>query len=109
MAKPGPAPDVTAAAVRAVFAERSDTAEPLTASEVAEHLGCTSATARKRLDDLAERGVLATKTTGARSRVWWRPATTTAAEPDGPLFAAEPLFAAAESASEEDIDDIVYR
>lgn len=73
MGKPGPAPAVRLDAVLEVFDRRSDHAEPLTASEVAAELDCTRRTAHKKLEQLTERGSLASKKPGARSRVWWRP------------------------------------
>lgn len=60
-------------AALAVFDDRDDPAAPLTAAEVADELGCVRRTAYDKLDALAERGDLATKKVGARSRVWWRP------------------------------------
>ena len=45
--------------------------EPVTASEVAEELGCTRRAALNKLDELAERGDINSKKVGARSRVWW--------------------------------------
>ncbi|MFC4552535.1 PAS domain-containing protein [Halorussus sp. GCM10023401] len=47
--------------------------DPVTASEVGEELGCTRRAALNKLDELAERGDIESKTVGARSRVWWRP------------------------------------
>jgi len=48
-------------------------AEPVTASELAEELGCTRRSAYDRLERLTEEGDLQTKKVGARGRVWWRP------------------------------------
>ena len=47
--------------------------EPVTASEVAAELDCTRRAALNKLDELADRGDIESKTVGARSRVWWRP------------------------------------
>ncbi|UPV74247.1 PAS domain S-box protein [Halorussus limi] len=44
---------------------------PVTASEVAEALGCERQTARDRLDELAERGDAETREVGGSVRVWW--------------------------------------
>jgi hypothetical protein len=74
MAKPGPAPEVTTDDVLAVFDERDDPTEPLTAREVGEAAGCSRRTALKRLDDLADRDAIASKKVGGRARVWWVPA-----------------------------------
>lgn len=59
--------------VLAVFDDRADPAEPLTAPEVAEALGASRRTVFNRLDALRERGELASKKVGGRSRVWWIP------------------------------------
>ncbi|UHQ98659.1 helix-turn-helix domain-containing protein (plasmid) [Natrinema zhouii] len=71
MSKPGPAPEVTTDDVLNVFAERDDTAEPLTAPEIAEHLGCTRRTVQKRLNELEEQGAITRKKVGGRAVVWW--------------------------------------
>jgi MarR-like DNA-binding transcriptional regulator SgrR of sgrS sRNA len=59
--------------VTTVFEERDDHAEPLTASEVAEELGCSRRTALNKLHELATRTELTSKKVGGRSRVWWIP------------------------------------
>ena len=71
MAKPGPEPEVTEEDVLEVFEERRDASEPLTASDVADALGCSRRTALTRLNDLAERGTLEKKQVGARAGVYW--------------------------------------
>lgn len=73
MAKPGPAPSVTPEDVLDVFAAREDPTEPLTASEVADALGCSRRTALDRLGELDEGGGVASKKVGGRARVWWVP------------------------------------
>lgn len=75
MAKPGPAPAVTPEDVLEIFAARDDDSEPLTAPEVADELGCSRTTALDRLGELANRGDVASKKVGGRSRVWWIPST----------------------------------
>ncbi|NHN59304.1 MULTISPECIES: PAS domain-containing protein [Halorussus] len=45
--------------------------EPVTAGELAEELDWTRRTATERLDELVERGALATKRVGDEGRVWW--------------------------------------
>jgi MarR-like DNA-binding transcriptional regulator SgrR of sgrS sRNA len=52
---------------------REDYAEPLTASEVADELGCSRRTALNRLHDLQESTEMTSKKVGGRSRVWWIP------------------------------------
>jgi MarR-like DNA-binding transcriptional regulator SgrR of sgrS sRNA len=59
--------------VTAVFEDRNDYAEPLTASEVADQLGCSRRTALNKLHDLQEETDLTSKKVGGRSRVWWIP------------------------------------
>lgn len=71
MSKPGPSPEVTLEDVLGVFDARDDPAEPLTAPEIADKLGCSRRTALKRLQELGDRGDLASKKVGGRSRVWW--------------------------------------
>jgi len=61
------------AEVTAVFEDREDYAEPLTASEVADQLGCSRRTALNKLHDLQEETDLTSKKVGGRSRVWWIP------------------------------------
>jgi len=61
------------AEVTAVFEDRRDYAEPLTASEVAEQLGCSRRTALNKLHELQGETDLTSKKVGGRSRVWWIP------------------------------------
>jgi hypothetical protein len=56
-----------------VFADRADSARPLTASDVMDALECSRRTAHNKLNELVDRGDLATRKVGARSRVWWVP------------------------------------
>lgn len=59
--------------VTAVFEDRDDYAEPLTATEIAERLGCSRRTALNKLHRLEENTDLTSKKVGGRSRVWWIP------------------------------------
>ncbi|MFT4949893.1 MAG: MarR-like DNA-binding transcriptional regulator SgrR of sgrS sRNA [Natronomonas sp.] len=59
--------------VTVVFEDRDDYAEPLTASEVADQLGCSRRTALNKLHELQEQTDLTSKKVGGRSRVWWIP------------------------------------
>ena len=59
--------------VTAVFEARDDYAEPLTASEIADELGCSRRTALNKLHALAEETDIESKKVGGRSRVWWVP------------------------------------
>jgi PAS domain S-box-containing protein len=73
---------ITARETLAVFESVADRGEPLSASEVAEHLGCARRTAYNKLRRLSEDGDLRTKKVGARGRVFWRP-------PDDPPASAD--------------------
>ena len=59
--------------VTEVFESRDDYAEPLTASEVADALGCSRRTALNKLHELQEDTEVSSKKVGGRSRVWWIP------------------------------------
>jgi predicted transcriptional regulator len=61
--------------VTQIFEARDDYAEPLTASEIAEELGCSRRTALNKLHDLESETDLRSKKVGGRSRVWWIPVT----------------------------------
>ncbi len=65
--------EFTLSDVTEVFEARSDYAEPLTASEVADELGCSRRTALNKLHELREETDLESKKVGGRSRVWWIP------------------------------------
>lgn len=65
--------EFTLADVTGVFEARTDYAEPLTASEVADELGCSRRTALNKLHELQEETDLKSKKVGGRSRVWWIP------------------------------------
>ncbi|PSP25144.1 hypothetical protein BRC61_00550 [Halobacteriales archaeon QH_10_65_19] len=59
--------------VTAVFESREDYAEPLTASEIADELGCSRRTALNKLHTLESETGIESKKVGGRSRVWWIP------------------------------------
>lgn len=65
--------EYTLSRVTAVFEARDDYAEPLTASEVAEALGCSRRTALNKLNELEADTDVTSKKVGGRSRVWWIP------------------------------------
>jgi GTP-sensing pleiotropic transcriptional regulator CodY len=65
--------EYTLSAVTEVFENRDDYAEPLTASEVAEEIGCSRRTALNKLHDLEASTGVRSKKVGGRSRVWWIP------------------------------------
>ncbi|MFB6142898.1 MAG: hypothetical protein ABEJ30_06100 [Halorientalis sp.] len=78
MPDPGRETEYTLSDVLEVFTSRDDPAEPLTATEVADALGCSRRTALNKLHELAERTggsdsdvAVTSKKVGGRSRVWW--------------------------------------
>ena len=73
MVEPGRETQYTESDVIDVFRNRTDYAEPLTASEVADALDCSRRTALNRLNDLQESTDVTSKKVGGRSRVWWIP------------------------------------
>lgn len=73
MASPGRDVEYSEADVVEEFKRREDYAEPLTASEIAERIGCSRRTALNRLHDLEESTEVTSKKVGGRSRVWWIP------------------------------------
>ncbi|UPW00281.1 PAS domain S-box protein [Halorussus gelatinilyticus] len=62
---------ITLAETLTVLETTGASGAPVTASEVAEALGCERQTARDRLDELTERGDAETKEVGGSVRVWW--------------------------------------
>lgn len=73
MSGPGRETEYEVEDVTGVFKNRDDYAEPLTASEVADALGCSRRTALNKLHELADETDLTSKKVGGRSRVWWIP------------------------------------
>jgi len=65
-----------------VFEDRSDSARPLTASDVMDAVDCSRRTAHNKLGELVEQGRLETRKVGARSRVWWVPMPRSTVEPE---------------------------
>ncbi len=65
--------EFTLSNVTEVFESREDYAEPLTASEIADELGCSRRTALNKLHQLQEDTDVTSKKVGGRSRVWWIP------------------------------------
>jgi hypothetical protein len=77
-------------AVLGVFRSRADPARPLTANDVMEELDCSRRTAHNKLNELVERGHLATRKVGARGRVWWVPMESGGADPRFDAAGREP-------------------
>lgn len=102
MGQPGPTPRVTPKDVLGVFGDRDDASEPLSAPEVAEALNCSRKTAYNKLVTLREQGRVKSKKVGARSRVWWVPATGGADSAGSPAWRAGfGAFAASDSGFDE--------
>jgi PAS domain S-box-containing protein len=78
-----------------------DPGEPMTASEVSDHLDVSRRSTYSRLERLADLGVLRTKKTGARGRVWWRPV--------DPAGAGDPAVGGARDLSERLIETAPVR
>ncbi len=66
---------LTEEAILAVFRDRKDPYEPLTAREIGEVLGFDRRTVDTRLRQMAEQDRVTTKKLGARARAWWLPNT----------------------------------
>ena len=73
MSRQGRDTEYTLSDVTEVFEARVDYAEPLTAREIADELGCSRRTALNKLHELQEETALQSKKVGGRSRVWWIP------------------------------------
>jgi hypothetical protein len=71
----------------------------VTSSDVAEHLDCTTETARRKLKELYEQGAVDKRTTG-RTTVWWF----TGGEPITPDERASPEETIASTSTETDSD-----
>jgi MarR-like DNA-binding transcriptional regulator SgrR of sgrS sRNA len=65
--------EYTLSDVTDIFESRDDYAEPMTASEIADLLGCSRRTALNKLHELQEQTDITSKKVGGRSRVWWIP------------------------------------
>ncbi|MDG5778042.1 HTH domain-containing protein [Haloarculaceae archaeon H-GB2-1] len=73
MSQSGRETEYTESNVIEVFKARTDYAEPLTATEIANELGCSRRTALNKLHALEDDTDLTSKKVGGRSRVWWIP------------------------------------
>jgi len=89
-----------------------DDEEPVkTAKEVGEELGCSSETARQKLLELRDNGVVTRKKVGAGAVVWWLVDESRSLEepqeidPDDPFFGGGAIFSSEESIDEDDIDE----
>lgn len=92
-----------------------DDDEPVkTAKEVGQEIGCSSETARQKLLELRDRGVVKRKKVGAGAVVWWLVCESAVSEEpeeidsEDPLFTGGALFSSEETIDEEDIDEILY-
>ncbi|WP_123537504.1 bacterio-opsin activator domain-containing protein [Halosimplex salinum] len=66
----------------AVFESIGAPGEPMTTSEVADHLDVSRRSTYDRLERLVDHELLRTKKAGSRGRVWWQPIGTLDASPD---------------------------
>lgn len=81
----------------------------VTSGDVAEELGCSRETARRKLRTLEERGRLASRKTAGRV-VWWlvnSDETVRGVDPDDPFWTIEP-DASGESDVSENVDEHLY-
>jgi hypothetical protein len=88
----------------------------VTSGDVADRLGCSRETARRRLEDLEESGPLASRRTAGRV-VWWRTedgsqtseqdVEASTIDPDDEFWTLEPGSSGEQSVSER-VDDVLY-
>jgi hypothetical protein len=84
----------------------------VTAKEVGETLDCSAESARQKLLELRDQGLVARRQVGAGAVVWWLDAdepiqeTTGEIDPDDPLFTGEPLLSPEDPIDETEIDDV---
>jgi len=99
---------VTLDAVLGVF--RHVDGPVVTSADVADRMGCSRETARRKLRTLEDRGRIDSRKTAGRV-VWWlvepeRPVGEI--DPEDPLFGGDPLLAPEEPVDETEIDDVLY-
>ena len=99
---------VTLNAVLGVF--ESINGPVVTSADVAEALGCSRETARRKLRTLEDQGRVAGRKTAGRVVWWLTPSEETVEEidPDDPLFTGVPLLAPEDPVDETEIDDVLY-
>jgi len=64
-------PDYRESDIRYLTVIVTDPDPVMTATEIADELGISQQAAHRKLSDMEERGLLKSKKTGARSRVYW--------------------------------------
>ena len=82
----------------------------ITSSDVAESLGCSTETARRKLKTLYERGEVDRRATAGRV-VWWRTSESeeeTTIDSDDPLLAGEPFASGGPGDVAANVDDHLY-
>lgn len=90
---------------------RSVNGPVVTSTDVAEHLDCSTETARRKLRELHRDGVVDRRKSG-RTVVWWvvdDHVEPEPVDPDDPLFADRPSFASGREDLAESVDDVLYR
>lgn len=83
----------------------------ITTSDVAEILGCSTETARRKLRVLERRGVVDRRKTG-RTNVWWladtRRTSPTPVDTTDPVFTDRPTFSTGRPGLSERVDELLY-
>lgn len=81
----------------------------VTTGDVADELGCSRETARRKLDELHDRGRLGKRKTAGRI-VYWKLAGTAPApvNPTDPIFTDRPAFSSGTADLSERVDDLLY-
>jgi hypothetical protein len=91
---------------------RSVSGPVVTSTDVAEHLDCSTETARRKLRELHRDGVVDHRKSG-RTVVWWitdeYDTDPEPVDPDDPLFAERPSFRSGREDLAESVDDVLYR
>jgi DNA-binding MarR family transcriptional regulator len=83
----------------------------VTSTDVAGALDCSDETARRKLKELREKGVLNRRKTG-RTVIWWLAENGEGefdpVDPDDPIFTERPSFPTGRGDLSESVDDILY-
>jgi len=100
---------VTHARVLEVF--ESVEGPSITSTDVAEALGCSDETARRKLEELHQKGIVGRRKTG-RTVLWWiikaRDEEFNPVDPADPIFTDRPSFSTGRSDLSESVDEVLY-
>ncbi|MFB6193421.1 MAG: helix-turn-helix domain-containing protein [Halobaculum sp.] len=92
-----------------VLAVFDEVAGPVvTSGDVANHTGCSTGTARRKLRELRAEGLVESRETGGRAVYWRIDPDPSPVDPDDPLFTDTPVFASGEGDLSQRVDEIVY-